>query len=102
MYVFTSELQVHGKGGKIFMQIMHCGRIGAAANLLPGARLLAPSPIAAAGTMYTDSAGMQPHGTPVEMSAGDIASAVKDFAAAARNAVERAGFDGVEVHGANG
>lgn len=84
------------------MQVMHCGRIGAAPNMLPGARLLAPSAIQAAGTIYTDSAGMQPHGVPVEMSTADIAAAVNDFATAARNAVERAGFDGVEVHGANG
>lgn len=96
------SLQVHAKGGRIFMQLMHCGRIGAAPNMVPGARLLAPSPITAAGTIYTDSAGMQPHGAPAEMSAADVAAAVRDFATAARNAVERAGFDGVEVHGANG
>jgi N-ethylmaleimide reductase len=92
---------VHAKGAKMFMQFMHCGRIGHALNLPAGARLLAPSAIAAAGDIYTDAEGMKQNGTPQEMTEADIKSAIEEFAQAAKNAVA-AGFDGVELHGANG
>src|SRR5450756_2912585 len=46
---------VHAKGAKMFIQFMHCGRIGHALNLPAGARLLGPSTVAAAGDMYTDT-----------------------------------------------
>ncbi len=92
---------VHARGAKIFVQLMHCGRIAHPLNLPEGARVLAPSAVAAAGEMYTDAEGLQPHPVPEEMSARDIANAVTEFAAAAENAVQ-AGFDGVELHGANG
>lgn len=51
--------------------------------------------------MWTDSQGMQPHPVPTEMSEEDIATAIAEYAAACRNAIA-AGFDGVELHGANG
>ncbi len=92
---------VHTKGGKIFMQLMHCGRISHALNLPAGARVIAPSAVAAAGEMYTDAAGMKPHPMPQAMSEADIKVAIEEYAQAARNAVA-AGFDGVELHGANG
>lgn len=92
---------VHAKGGKIFMQLMHCGRISHALNLPAGARVIAPSAVAAAGEMYTDAAGMKPHPMPQAMSETDIRMAIEEYAQAARNAVT-AGFDGVELHGANG
>ena len=92
---------VHAKGGKIFMQLMHTGRIGHPANLPEGARVLAPSAIAAAEQMYTDSEGMQPLPTPEAMSIDEIKATIEEYAQAARNAVA-AGFDGVELHGANG
>ncbi len=92
---------VHAKGGKIFMQLMHCGRISHALNLPAGARMIAPSAVAAAGEMYTDAAGMKPHPVPQAMSETDIRMAIEEYAQAARNAVT-AGFDGVELHGANG
>ncbi|MES1982448.1 MAG: alkene reductase [Pseudomonadota bacterium] len=92
---------VHAQGAKFFMQFMHCGRIGHTLNLPPGARLLAPSALAAAGEIYTDAAGMKPHDTPQEMTEADIRSTIEEFAQAARNAIA-AGFDGVELHGANG
>jgi len=88
-------------GAKMFMQLMHCGRIAHALNLPPGARVLAPSAVAAAGEMYTDSDGMKPNATPEAMSEADIQSTIEEFAQAAKSAVA-AGFDGVELHGANG
>ena len=51
-------------GAKIFMQLMHTGRIGHPINLPAGAKVLAPSAVAAAGEMYTDAEGMKPHPTP--------------------------------------
>ena len=92
---------VHAKGGKIFIQLMHCGRVGHILNLPAGARLLAPSAIAAAGEMYTDAEGMKPNGTPEAMSAADVQAAIAEYAQAAKNAVA-AGFDGIELHAANG
>lgn len=92
---------VHAKGGHIFLQVMHTGRIGHPANLPPGAELLGPSAVAAAGKMYTDSQGMQPHPAPREMTEADIRKAVDEFVQGAKNARE-AGFDGVELHSANG
>jgi N-ethylmaleimide reductase len=92
---------VHARGAKIFVQLMHCGRIAHPLNLPEGARVLAPSAVAAAGEMYTDADGLQPHPVPLAMSGKDIANAIAEFARAAENAVQ-AGFDGVELHGANG
>jgi len=92
---------VHKRGSCIFAQLMHTGRIGHPANLPVGAELLAPSAIAAAGEMYTDSSGLQPHPVPREMALADISAARTAFVQAALNAVA-AGFDGVELHAANG
>lgn len=92
---------VHAKGAKIFIQFMHCGRIAHVLNLPSGARILAPSAIAATGEMYTDAEGMKPNGTPEEMTASDISSTIAEFSKSAVNALD-AGFDGVELHGANG
>jgi N-ethylmaleimide reductase len=92
---------VHAKGAKMFLQLMHCGRIAHPLNLPEGARVLAPSAVAAAGEMYTDAEGLQPHPVPQAMTAADIKATIAEFAQAARNAMA-AGFDGVELHGANG
>lgn len=92
---------VHEGGAKIFMQLMHVGRIGHPLNLPDGGELLAPSALAAPGEMYTDQEGPQPHPTPRAMTEADIEQAIEEFVAAARFAIE-AGFDGVEVHAANG
>lgn len=91
----------HAGGAKIFVQLMHTGRIGHPLNLPPGARVLAPSAIAAAGEIYTDAQGLQPHPQPEAMTADDIATVREEFVQAARNAIA-AGFDGVELHAANG
>lgn len=92
---------VHAKGAKMFIQFMHCGRVAHPLNLPAGAKVVAPSAIAAAGDMYTDAEGMKQNAMPHEMSEADIKSAIAEFAQAASNAVA-AGFDGVELHGANG
>lgn len=92
---------VHQAGGRIFVQLMHAGRICHPANLPAGARMLAPSEVAADGEIWTDSNGPQPHPTPEAMSEADILATIAEFAQASRNAID-AGFDGVELHGANG
>jgi len=92
---------VHGGGANIFMQLMHTGRISHSLNLPAGARVLAPSAVAANEQMYTDAEGMKPLPEPEAMSEADIGAAIEEFAQAARNAVE-AGMDGVELHAANG
>jgi N-ethylmaleimide reductase len=92
---------VHAKGGKIFVQLMHTGRVTHVANLPAGATVLGPTADACPGEMYTDSRGMQPHSAPRAMTETDIAHAVQEYATSAQLAIE-AGFDGVELHAANG
>jgi N-ethylmaleimide reductase len=92
---------VHAKGAKMFMQLMHCGRIVHPLNMPAGARVLAPSAVAAAGEMYTDAEGLKPHPVPQAMTEADIKATIAEYAQAAKNAVA-AGFDGIELHSANG
>lgn len=92
---------VHAKGGKIFVQLMHTGRVTHVANLPAGAEVIGPTAEACPGQMVTDSLGLQPHSTPRPMTDTDIAHAVEEYATSARLAIE-AGFDGVELHAANG
>jgi N-ethylmaleimide reductase len=92
---------VHQAGGKIFVQLMHTGRVSHPANLPSGATIMGPSAVAVPGEMWTDANGMQPHPVPHEMSEADIAHSIAEYAASAKLAMQ-AGFDGVELHGANG
>jgi len=92
---------VHSRGGRIFVQIMHTGRVGHPLNLPSGAEILAPSAVVAPGEMFTDARGPQPHPVPRAMTDAEVRQAIGEHVAAARNAVA-AGFDGVELHGANG
>lgn len=92
---------VHEAGGRIVVQLMHTGRVGVAQNLPAGARVLGPSANAAPGQMYTDTAGLQDFKPAAAMTEADIEAALAEYVQAARNAVE-AGFDGVELHAANG
>ncbi len=92
---------VHRAGGRIFAQLMHTGRVSHPANMPAGSRIVAPSAVALGGDMWTDADGMQPHPVPAEMTEADIAKAIGEFASAATRAIA-AGFDGVELHGANG
>ncbi|NUR39185.1 MAG: alkene reductase [Streptomyces sp.] len=89
---------VREAGGRMFLQLQHGGRVGHPAN--SGHTPLAPSPVPLPDTVFTPD-GHQQAVTPREMSLDDIHATVADFATAARNAVE-AGFEGVEVHSANG
>ena len=90
---------VHKNGGKIFLQILHVGRI-THSDFLNGKLPVAPSSIRANGQGYTPK-GLKDYETPKELELSEILSIINDFKNAAQNAKD-AGFDGVEVHGANG
>jgi N-ethylmaleimide reductase len=90
---------VHSEGGKIVVQIWHVGRISHP-DLLGGAAPLAPSAIPANGKTFINGEFV-PLGQPRAMTLEEIASTIEDYRIAARNAIE-AGFDGVEIHAANG
>jgi N-ethylmaleimide reductase len=92
---------VHAKAGKIFVQLMHTGRVGHVANLPADAEVIGPGSAVCPGEMYTDSNGNQPMSPPRAMVSADIAHAIDEYVASARFALD-AGFDGVELHGANG
>src|SRR5450759_5392723 len=92
---------VHSGGGKIFIQLMHTGRISHPLNMSEGAKVLAPSAVKPAGQMWTDSEKLQDFPVPKEMTAEDLLHTKTEFVTAAKNALD-AGFDGVELHGANG
>lgn len=92
---------VHARGGRIVMQMMHTGRASHDANLPALAEVLGPVAVAMPGEIWTDAAGMQSPSVPRAMSEADIATAIAEYARSAQLAIE-AGFDGVEIHGANG
>ncbi len=91
----------HAGGAKIFLQLMHCGRITHDLNLPKGAKTVSASAVQAAGEMWTDAEGMKPHPKPEALDAAGLKSTLDEFVTASKNAVA-AGFDGVELHGANG
>ncbi|KAB1158206.1 alkene reductase [Flavobacterium luteum] len=92
---------VHQNGGKIFVQLMHSGRISHPLNMAEGTQILAPSAVIASGQMWTDSKGLQDFIVPKEMTSEDILKAKTEYVTASKNAL-MAGFDGVELHSANG
>ncbi|WP_046244236.1 alkene reductase [Hymenobacter terrenus] len=92
---------VHHHGGHIFVQLMHVGRVFHPHNLPAGAEGIAPSAIAAAGEMWTDQEQMQPQPVPRALRTEELAQLRDEFVHSAKLAIE-AGFDGVELHGANG
>jgi N-ethylmaleimide reductase len=91
----------HSGGAKIFMQLMHTGRVTHPLNLPQGAEVVAPSAIAPAGQMWTDQSGMQDFPPPRALATSEVAGVVGEYVNASKNAIE-AGFDGIELHGANG
>lgn len=102
---------VHRKGGLIFAQLWHVGRVSHTSLQPDGAAPVAPSAIQAAGVkVFLDPSGKGPadgagemiqHSMPRELTLAEIKTIVSEYAQAARNAMA-AGFDGVELHGANG
>jgi N-ethylmaleimide reductase len=91
---------VHAAGGVIFAQLMHTGRVGHPSFLPDGLTPSGPSAVRAKGQVVTAD-GMQDFVTPVELTEEGVTATIADFAQAARNALD-AGFDGVELHSANG
>jgi len=92
--------QVHAAGGRILLQLWHVGRISHPSMQPDGALPLAPSAIKPEGQVYT-AQGLQPYVTPRALDTQEIPLLIAQFAEGARRAKE-AGFDGVEIHGANG
>ncbi len=92
---------VHENAGKIIIQLMHSGRVSHTLNMPEESQVLAPSQVKAAGQMWTDLKGLQDFSVPKEMTEQDILHAKTEYVAAAENSLF-AGFDGVELHGANG
>ncbi|MBE9049787.1 alkene reductase [Nostocales cyanobacterium LEGE 11386] len=90
---------VHAKGGKIFLQLWHSGRVGHP-FLLDGELPVAPSAIAATGTLHTPR-GKVTLETPRALETDEISQIIEQFRQGAKNAMN-AGFDGVELHGAFG
>ncbi|MDX1645881.1 MAG: alkene reductase [Longimicrobiales bacterium] len=93
---------VHRQGGRIFVQLMHTGRVAHPANLPKGGRVLAPSTVPLVETkMWVDGEGELEIPPAEAMSEADVRGSIEEYVHAARLAME-AGFDGVELHGANG
>ncbi len=92
---------VSTKGGRMFVQLMHVGRIASPLNRYTEQPLVAPSAIKAAGKIWTDIAGQQDFPTPQALSISEIAKVVDEYSKATRNALA-AGFKGVELHAASG
>jgi 2,4-dienoyl-CoA reductase-like NADH-dependent reductase (Old Yellow Enzyme family) len=90
---------VHSKGGRIFLQLMHAGRMSHPDNTPHHRQGVAPSAIAPGAQMFTPT-GLQDAPTPRALTSDEVIQTVADFAHAARSAIE-AGADGVEIHGAN-
>ncbi|MEJ6001092.1 alkene reductase [Paucibacter soli] len=95
----TVSEAVHARGGRLFIQLMHAGRLSHPDNTPHHRQPVAPSAIASGAQMFTPS-GMQPAPEPRALTLDEIRQTIADFRLAARRAIE-AGADGVEIHGAN-
>ncbi len=92
---------VHEEGGKIFLQVMHTGRIAHSNNLTDGGRVVAPSAIAQEGNITTYDLDKQPYPVPHALTLNEIETTIAEYAHCARLSIE-AGFDGIEIHSAHG
>lgn len=92
---------VQQKDSKLFVQLMHTGRVSSVKNIPEGGEVVAPSAVQLSGEMYTDESGMVAHDVPKEMTIEDIEEAKNEFIESASNLIS-AGIDGVELHSANG
>jgi N-ethylmaleimide reductase len=97
---------VHAAGGRIVAQIWHVGRVSHTSLLPEGQAPVAPSALPAQTRTYLigpdGQSGFEPVSAPRALDASELPGIVADYACAARAAVEEAGFDGVEIHAANG
>lgn len=92
---------VHLKDSKIFLQLMHTGRISHRENMPNNTTIISPSAVKPKGQMWTDINGLQDFPIPIEMNIAEIKHTKQEYITAASNAI-KAGFDGIELHGANG
>lgn len=92
--------QVHARGGRIVLQLWHVGRISHTSLLPQGEVPMAPSALPAKAKTFT-AQGFEDVSAPRALALEEIPALIEDYRQAARNAIE-AGFDGVEVHAANG
>ena len=92
---------VHAAGGRIVVQLMHCGRVATHHNKPANTETVAPSPIRPDLQLFTDTVGMADTDEPRELTTEQVFGVVDEFRQAALNARE-AGFDGVELHGTSG
>jgi N-ethylmaleimide reductase len=92
---------IHARGGRVFLQLWHVGRISHPSHQPGGELPIAPSAIAANGKVTTAQFKREPYPTPRALRTEEISGIVEGYAQAARNALD-AGFDGVEIHSANG
>jgi N-ethylmaleimide reductase len=93
--------EVHAHGGKVFMQLVHAGRIGHIDNNEDGSPLVAPSVVVARDTIRVQGNVHLPNSVPVALTTAGVQELVVKYIEAAQKAIE-AGFDGVEIHGAHG
>ena len=91
---------VHERGGRIFLQLWHVGRISHPLTLPDGDLPVGPSAIKPAGEIYTHE-GMKSFVTPRALATDELPALIDDYRRAAANA-KAAGFDGIEIHAANG
>ena len=91
---------VHARAGRIVLQLWHVGRISHPSLQPEGALPVAPSAIAPDGRIGTPT-GMQPYVAPRALKVAELPAIIEQYVTAARRALA-AGFDGVEIHGANG
>ncbi|MEM8713875.1 MAG: alkene reductase [Planctomycetota bacterium] len=107
--IYTDEMEagwkpvveaIHGAGSRVFLQLWHCGR-AAHSSFLGGELPVAPSAIKIEGEGVHTATGKQPHEVPRALEASELPGIVADYVQAAERA-KRAGFDGVEIHSANG
>jgi N-ethylmaleimide reductase len=92
---------VHARSSRIFLQLMHVGRIGHSANRLTPDPLVAPSAIRASGQIFTDKLGLQDFEPPRALESDEVPSVIAEYGQSTRNAIA-AGFDGVELHCGSG
>jgi N-ethylmaleimide reductase len=93
--------EVHKGGAKIFMQLMHTGRVSHPLNMAKDAKVLSTTTAVVEGEMYTDQEGLKSYPPAQLMTESEIKNTIQEYVDGAKNAI-KADFDGVELHGANG